>query len=117
MISMSINKNNTNCNNHLRPAIGCFKKASNKKEQTLVSPEYKVTDRMKTRNQSKREENPGSTHSTDSENEELSEVTHNAVNPCPEPIEVEKFKILSDEEKTESIINILNQLCIKITED
>ena len=96
-----------------------FKKTSKK---DIVSPEYKMADRRKTRQHSKKqqdveedEQDPEQGEQGEHESDE-EEQYHSAVLPCPEPIDRDIFDKYSKEDKMETLIETINELCYKITE-
>ena len=91
-----------------------FKKSKNQNHTSITSPEYKMADRIKTRQHSKKEQkgqNSGENSDVDSEPE-----VYHGVLPCPQQIQLEDFKAATQEEQMETIVKVLNNLCAKITE-
>ena len=97
---------------------------------TLTSPDYCATgglpkmsgEKRNTRHSSKKDGDNTSTPPSlptpttkDVQNPEQP-ATHNCVQPCPVPIEVEKFNASTQAEQMGNILSVMNSLCLKVTE-
>ena len=119
----SADKSNTNIKEHncekleKQSIIKCFAIQKDKRNisSNPISPEYKMSTPRQTRQTSKRQ---GSEQDLQEENfQEESSDTYSGLLPCQLPIEdKEAFKADTAETQMDGLIDIINQLCVKITE-
>ena len=86
------------------PITKCFS-TQGSKDQSVTSPEYKMSQPRSTRQHSKRQE-------VETDNDQF----HNAVLPCPTPLAKEELLELPQEQQMESLLTTLSSLCSKVTE-
>ena len=110
----------------LQPKISCF--TCSNLDKSIVSPEYKMSQQTntipRTRQGSRKQgtkSTPEEQHSDEKqletdEDEEVTQVTHSGLLPCPASIDGEEFAKLNSSEKMSICVNTINSLCEKLTE-
>ena len=104
--------------------VKCFDLQRSRNIDKPTSPEYRQSmSTIQTRHTSKKQEdnsNPLTQEEEDTDTEQIEEEgvpeTHSGVRPCPQPISEEELEKLSQMEKMEKIISMMNALCKKVTE-